>query len=544
MVSKLDGYIIITPCKNEQENIEQLMNSVINQTIKPRLWLIINDGSTDNTLRIIEKIIKKNNWIRVVSLKKSERTLRYKFSKIVKLGLDTATKICAQENIQYQYLANLDADMILTKNYYETLMLEMKKPRVGIVGSWFYSRKNNKLVLENDSKISACGGTRLIKKKCYFDIGGIPLTKYSYDTISNTLAIEKGWQISIVNTVHAIQIRETNSAQGLYAGWIKCGNADHYINRPITYSVYKILKLMTNFKIIESISYIKGYFGSIINRKEKTQYSEVREHYKKFLMNYFLKKRKKNIVFFRNDDVENLTKTLTDFTEYFLLNDIAISQGVIPGNITKKTASWLNEIENKYKYLIEIDQHGYKHIDYGCGEFGRCRNKQQQTNDIVKGKKIMNTLFGKNFSRVFIPPKQFFSKDTIEILENNNYKILSGYVSIKNKKLLLYRLGIFLKRYNFLGKEISYHEKRFYDKKLRELSISVDVVKSYKDKIIINKYEENVKNYELAKKKHKIVGIMTHHEMFNDPQKMKELKRFIDYVKRDKNIYIKKLEDI
>lgn len=42
-------YIVVTPCKNEGENLPNLIASVVAQTIMPVLWVIVDDGSTDTT---------------------------------------------------------------------------------------------------------------------------------------------------------------------------------------------------------------------------------------------------------------------------------------------------------------------------------------------------------------------------------------------------------------------------------------------------------------------------------------------------------------
>ena len=46
-------YVIITPAYNEQKYIAMTIDSVIAQTVKPVLWVIVDDGSTDRTAKIV-----------------------------------------------------------------------------------------------------------------------------------------------------------------------------------------------------------------------------------------------------------------------------------------------------------------------------------------------------------------------------------------------------------------------------------------------------------------------------------------------------------
>ena len=45
-------YVIITPVKNEEKYIAHTIDSVCNQILKPEEWLIVDDGSEDETKKI------------------------------------------------------------------------------------------------------------------------------------------------------------------------------------------------------------------------------------------------------------------------------------------------------------------------------------------------------------------------------------------------------------------------------------------------------------------------------------------------------------
>ena len=50
---------IIMPAFNAANTIEKSIESVLNQTYKDWELIVINDGSTDNTNKIVKKLIKK-----------------------------------------------------------------------------------------------------------------------------------------------------------------------------------------------------------------------------------------------------------------------------------------------------------------------------------------------------------------------------------------------------------------------------------------------------------------------------------------------------
>ena len=84
-------YIVVTPCKNEEDNLFDLAISLANQTIKPSKWFIIDDCSDDHTPEVIKRIKSKHPWISSLRLEKnSERKLNVHISEVVKAGYDFA----------------------------------------------------------------------------------------------------------------------------------------------------------------------------------------------------------------------------------------------------------------------------------------------------------------------------------------------------------------------------------------------------------------------------------------------------------------------
>ena len=45
--------VIISPCRDEEQFVRFTLNSVVNQTVRPDLWLIVDDGSRDRTAEIV-----------------------------------------------------------------------------------------------------------------------------------------------------------------------------------------------------------------------------------------------------------------------------------------------------------------------------------------------------------------------------------------------------------------------------------------------------------------------------------------------------------
>src|SRR5262245_651367 len=62
------GYVLITPARNEAATIEKTLQSVVAQTLRPKKWIIVSDGSTDATDEIVRRYAEENKWIDLIRM--------------------------------------------------------------------------------------------------------------------------------------------------------------------------------------------------------------------------------------------------------------------------------------------------------------------------------------------------------------------------------------------------------------------------------------------------------------------------------------------
>lgn len=107
---------VVTPTYNREKEINNLYNSLCMQTVQDFLWLIIDDGSTDNT----EKFVK--------SLDKDSQTFQIKYIKKDNGGKHTALNM-AFEIVNTELLFIVDSDDVLTSQAIEIVINDWGKYR-------------------------------------------------------------------------------------------------------------------------------------------------------------------------------------------------------------------------------------------------------------------------------------------------------------------------------------------------------------------------------------------------------------------------------
>jgi len=290
-------YILATPCKNEESSLPALAESIINQTIIPNLWVIVNDGSTDKSYEILKDLELKHSWIKILSCKEAKRDLSFHIAKIVDSGLKFAVEFSAQHDLYFEYIGLIDADMILENKFFEKMIDRFEKnPNLGVASGSTAYYDLDKLVTETGRDNLPIGGLRLWRRKCFFETGGFPIT-YSADSVSNVLAILKGWELKKFDDIMGIQTRRTSSSVGLWKGYKTKGESDYYRDYHPLYVMLKVIKYLCTDPFYIGISYLYGYIKAVFTIREKINIPQVREYYRNKhleLLRYYAGKFKNN----------------------------------------------------------------------------------------------------------------------------------------------------------------------------------------------------------------------------------------------------------
>jgi glycosyltransferase involved in cell wall biosynthesis len=217
-------YIVISPVRNEQEFLEGTIRSLVSQTIRPVLWIIVDDGSTDATGRMADEATLQNSWIRVVHRK--DRGVRRAGSGVMEAFNDGYKLVDGQP---WDYLVKLDGDVTLEPNYFERCFAAFDADsRLGIAGGLVCNLIDGELRAEskNDPVFHVRGATKIYKQQCWQAIDGLfPVT--GWDTLDELKANMLGWNTRTLADVKFIHHRPAGGAYGTWPNWVKNGYANY-----------------------------------------------------------------------------------------------------------------------------------------------------------------------------------------------------------------------------------------------------------------------------------------------------------------------------
>jgi cellulose synthase/poly-beta-1,6-N-acetylglucosamine synthase-like glycosyltransferase len=247
-------FCIIIPAHNEEAYLESTLQSFVQQTLLPNKLIVVNDGSTDNTQKIIDSFSKRHSFIESINSKSSN--YHEPGSKVINAfykGYETL-------QTPYDLIGKFDADIILPPNYLEKIVaLFASDEKIGIAGGNLYIEGNGDWVYENISeKNKVRGPIKLYRKQCFEDIGGLKKS-IGWDTVDGLLAEKNGWKIK---TDTSLQVKHLKPTGKVYtkASRYKQGEAFYKMRYGFWLTVIASAKLASKKKDFKFfLDCIKGY---------------------------------------------------------------------------------------------------------------------------------------------------------------------------------------------------------------------------------------------------------------------------------------------
>jgi glycosyltransferase involved in cell wall biosynthesis len=246
------SYVVVTPARDEAENITHTIESMAAQTWQPLLWVIVDDGSTDSTAQIIDAAAKEHPWIR--ALHRSDRGARRQGAGVVETFYDGYEKIQLEP---WDFLVKFDADLSFATDFFERCIGEFgRNAKLGIGGGLICQERNGRLECESpgDPAFHVRGATKIYRRACWEDIGGL-LCAPGWDTVDELKANMLGWETCSFKDIPLRHHRFTGSADGVWKNYVKFGMANYITGYHPLFMALKCLK-----RLLEP-PYLLGGFG-------------------------------------------------------------------------------------------------------------------------------------------------------------------------------------------------------------------------------------------------------------------------------------------
>jgi glycosyltransferase involved in cell wall biosynthesis len=250
--------LVVSPVKDEAKYLERTIRSMVAQEVRPRRWIIVDDGSTDRTGELADEAAREHRWISVLHRQgTAERRVGPGVVEAFYAGLALA-------NIdEYDYVCKLDGDLEFQPGYFAELFRRFaKNPKLGTASGKAHIPVGDHFVLERSGDDFSHGVAKLYRRQCFEEIGGI-VREVMWDGIDCHRCRMLGWEaVSYDDPDLAIlHLRQMGSSfKSVYHGRMRWGRGQYFMGtHPVYLFGIMIYRMFERPWILGGLCILLGY---------------------------------------------------------------------------------------------------------------------------------------------------------------------------------------------------------------------------------------------------------------------------------------------
>lgn len=253
------------------------LDSVIAQSVLPAKWVIVDDGSSDDTPSILASYSRRHPWIDVVT--RQDRGHRAVGPGVVDAFYAGYATIKPSE---YEFMCKLDLDLRLPPRYFEILMRRMAAdPRIATCSGKAYVESNGTLIPERHGDETSLGMTKFYRIDRFEAIGGF-VREVMWDGIDNHRCRMEGWVACSWDEpeLRFVHLRPMGSSQdSIYAGRMRHGYGQYFMGTGFFFMAASALSRVNDKPyVLGSAAMLWGWIKAALMRRPRYENKEFRRH--------------------------------------------------------------------------------------------------------------------------------------------------------------------------------------------------------------------------------------------------------------------------
>jgi len=255
--------------------MRQTLDSVTSQSVLPAKWVIVDDGSTDETPGILAEYAARFPWIQIVT--RTDRGHRAVGPGVVDAFYTGYRAINPRD---YEFVCKLDLDLRLPPRYFEILMQRMaENPLIATCSGKAYVEEDGRLLPERHGDETSLGMTKFYRVDRFEAIGGF-VREVMWDGIDCHHCRMKGWIACSWDEpeLRFIHLRPMGSSQdSIYVGRMRHGYGQYFMGTGFLFMAASALSRVNQKPyVIGSAAMLWGWVKAALQRKPRYENIEFR----------------------------------------------------------------------------------------------------------------------------------------------------------------------------------------------------------------------------------------------------------------------------
>jgi glycosyltransferase involved in cell wall biosynthesis len=259
------SWALITPVRDEEKFIGEMIESIAAQTVPPARWIIVDDGSRDRTPEIVAEYAQRIPYIEL--LRRPPRESR------APGGEAAVPEAMRRLNLpEYDFVARFDADLTFPRDYIARILDEFaRNAHLGIAGGELDILQRGRLIPEKSPAYHVRGALKMYRRQCLQEIGGLH-SQIGWDTLDEVLAWSRGWTTQSFPAMRVLHRRPTGT--GIAAGRVysERGRAEYLTWSHPLFIAVKTMKIgCAELSILKPAAFLRGFVSCYLRREARIQ---------------------------------------------------------------------------------------------------------------------------------------------------------------------------------------------------------------------------------------------------------------------------------
>jgi biofilm PGA synthesis N-glycosyltransferase PgaC len=268
--------LIVSPVRNEAVHIERVVRAVAAQQLPPTRMIVIDDSSTDATLRLLRELASEIPLLSVVQASRHEAGSDRLALAIEARNFNAA--LALTDIGDFTHLMKLDGDIELPPDYLSRITARFEgDPNLGLAGGVLAEpTAAGGLRAIRIPRHHVHGALKLYSLACFRAIGGIQ-ERLGWDTIDETYARMLGFRTRSFDDIVSVHHRPIASADGILRGRARHGECAWILHYGTIWVLLRSLKVARSHPVGASgLAFLFGYARAAARGVERVPDPEFR----------------------------------------------------------------------------------------------------------------------------------------------------------------------------------------------------------------------------------------------------------------------------
>ena len=254
-------YALVTPARDEAANLRRLAECVFSQARPPAAWVIVDNGSVDDTVGVGETLARDHSSVRLMRIPAAGRTERGGPPVVAFVaGVDALGPLP-------DIVVKLDADVSFSHDFFDRLVSRFEEDaRLGIASGLCLELDDGVWTPTYSTRSHARGATRAYRRGCFASVSPLE-AEVSWDSVDELRARAAGWIVATLPDIPFYHHRKWRTRDGRMRSWFRYGLMSHRLGYRPSY-----LLMRAGYRMAQdpaAVALVGGYLVAVARRRAR-----------------------------------------------------------------------------------------------------------------------------------------------------------------------------------------------------------------------------------------------------------------------------------